>query len=95
MDTRTLIYVIIGVFGAIIGVYVWVAKHISNSKKHPCKDDIVFEDVCEERGKRNEAEHNRLDDCIEAAIERSNEQHAELKEDIKSIDKKLDRLLEK
>ena len=58
MDERTIIYVIIGVFGAIIGVYIWVAKHISNSKKHPCGEKLVYKDVCEA---------NR--DCIEGSIE--------------------------
>jgi len=71
MDTRSLIYVISGVFGAIIGVYVWVAKHIAARKKHPCSDDLVFKDVCEERS-------GRLQDCIESEVRFSKERYETL-----------------
>ncbi|MHC4638446.1 MAG: hypothetical protein ACYTBV_13255 [Planctomycetota bacterium] len=40
--------------GAVLGLFGWLAKHISNIKKHSCKDDIVFQDVCAGRGKANE-----------------------------------------
>lgn len=62
---------------AIAGVYGWLLKHLSNTKKHPCKDDIVFKDVCE-------SERKRLDDCIETVVKRSDERHKELKEDMKA-----------
>ena len=87
--------VLAGASTLFVGVLIFLIRHTANSKKHPCKDDIVFDDVCKERGKRNEAEHKRLDDCIEAAIIRSNEQHIELKQNITKMDAKLDRLLEK
>jgi hypothetical protein len=74
----------LGIGTLIIGVYVWVAKHIANSKKHPCKDDIVFENVCAERGKANEAAHEFLKKWIEAAIIKSDKQHIELKSDMKA-----------
>ncbi len=67
-------------------------KHVSAGKKHPCKDDIVFKkeddkivygSVCEERGKSNDQAHDHLRDGIEKAIQRSDEQHIELKKDMK------------
>lgn len=98
MDAR----ILGGIFGAIaaaylaiIGVVKWVSSHTGNIDRHPSRKDVVFDDVCVERGKSNELEHKRLEDCIEGAIERSNEQHAELKEDIGHVSSKLDRLLEK
>jgi len=39
-------------------IYGWLFKHASNSKKHPCKDDIVFREVCQA---------NR--DCIETKLD--------------------------
>lgn len=78
-----------GIFGAIVAAYVaiigvvkWVSAHTGNIDRHPSRKDIVFNDVCVERGKSNKLEHKRLEDCIEGAIERSNEQHAELKQDM-------------
>lgn len=74
MDDRWVIGIISGVFMTLAG---WVAKHITNSKKHPCKDDIVFRDVCDERSKR-------LEDCIEGTIERSEAKYQELKSDMQA-----------
>lgn len=81
MDTK-LIIAVIGIFGAIIGVYVWVARHISARKKHPCIDDIVFEKTCEERSKANIQAHEHLKEGITMAIARSDEQHVALKKDM-------------
>ena len=78
---------------AIFGVYVWVGKHISNSKKHPCKDDMVFKEVCEERGKANDQAHEHLKEGIENAIKRSDEQHNELKVDMKAGFTKIEMLI--
>jgi hypothetical protein len=70
-------YVLLSGAGALfVGVLIFLVRHAANSKKHPCKDDIVFRDVCDEKAKR-------LEDCIEGAIKRSNEQHKELKEDMR------------
>ena len=68
----------------LVALFGWLAKHISNTNKHPCKDDIVFGDVCEERGKTNEQAHQHLKEGIENAIARSDEQHKELKADMKT-----------
>lgn len=54
MDNR----VLIAIFGAISGVFGWLLKHLSNSKKHPCSDSLVYKDVCKA---------NR--DCIEEKID--------------------------
>lgn len=76
---------IIGVFGAIIGVYIWVAKHISNSKKHPCSEKLVYKDVCE-------SERKRIDDCIEGAARLASQRFESLE---KSIDELKQLLREK
>lgn len=73
-----------GAYLAIIGVYKWVSVHTSDKKKHPCSDDVVFSDVCKEREKNNSQEHNHLKEGIDAAIARSDEQHIELKEDMRA-----------
>lgn len=83
MEPTHIIGAAIGIGTSIIGVYVWVARHIANSKKHPCKDDIVFGNVCDARGKANEQAHEYLQKGIEAAIAKSDEQHVELKRDVK------------
>ena len=51
--------------GAMVGLFGWFAKHISNSKKHPCKDNIVYKDVCDARGIDNDKEHQHLKEGIE------------------------------
>lgn len=93
MTPQTIIGTAVGIGTMIIGVYVWVAKHISNTRKHPCKDNIVFRDVCEERGKANEQAHEHLKEGIENAIKRSDEQHVELKSDMKNGFAKLETLI--
>jgi len=47
IDSQNLIWIVIGTFGAIGGAYMFLFRHLANSKKHPNKDDIVFRDVCE------------------------------------------------
>lgn len=49
--------IIVVVIGLFTGVYGWLIKHLSNSKKHPCADDIVFEKTCDARR-----------DCIESSV---------------------------
>ncbi len=90
---QTVIGAAIAIGSVILGVYIWVGKHISNSKKHPCKDDIVFEDVCTERGKANKEAHEYLKEGITAAIARSDEQHKELKNDMKAGFDRLETLI--
>lgn len=68
-------------------------RHITNSRKHPCADNLVFQDVCEERGKANEMTHQHLKEGIETAIARSNEQHNELKTDMRTGFDKLETLI--
>jgi len=55
----------------LVALFGWLAKHISNTKKHPCKDDIVFGDVCDERSRR-------LQDCIENEVKVSKERYETL-----------------
>ena len=68
-------------------------KHMTNSRKHPCADKLVFEDVCEERGKSNELAHKHLKEGIDTAIARSKEQHDELKTDMRTGFDKLEVLI--
>ena len=68
----------------LIGLYAWFIKHVTSSSRHPKSDDLVYADVCEERGKANEEAHKNLKEGIETAIARSDEKHAELKADMKT-----------
>lgn len=45
------------IMAALVGIYGWFLVHIGKSKKHPCKDDIVYKDVCK-------AQH----DCVETEL---------------------------
>ncbi len=78
---------------ALVGLFGWLAKHISNTKKHPCSDNLVFNDVCIERGKANEHAHEYLKEGIENAIKRSDEQHNELKNDMKTGFTRIENLI--
>ncbi len=61
----------------IVGVCGWVAKHITNSKKHPCKDDIVFKDVCDET-------QRRLEDCVESEAKLCQQRYESLTKQVDS-----------
>lgn len=87
MDAKILIYAIIAVFGAIIGVYIFVFRHIGTRKKHACSDDLVFKDVCDERSKN-------LNDCIESEVKTRGERYAELKKDINDRFDRLEKLIQ-
>ena len=68
----------------LIGLYGWLIRHVSGPNRHPKADDMVYDDVCIERGKANVEAHKNLKEGIEAAIARSDEQHVELKADMKT-----------
>lgn len=68
----------------IIGLYAWFIKHVTSSSRHPKSNDLVYGDVCEERGKANDEAHKHLKEGIETAIARSDEKHAELKDDMRT-----------
>lgn len=78
--------ILIGVFGLIAGVWGWLLKHCSNSRKHPCADNLVFKDVCR-------SERKRIDDCMESEIEERKERYKELKEDINNRFDRLEELI--
>ena len=61
----------------IIGCIVSIAKHISNSDKHPNKQSIVFKDVCETK-------HQGLTNCIEGKINSLDDKFETFREDVKS-----------
>lgn len=69
MDNDTKI--ITAIIAALVGIYGWLLKHLSNTTKHPCKEDIVFRNVCDEKVKR-------LDDCIETQAKLSAERYETL-----------------
>lgn len=68
----------------IIGLYALIVKHMATGSRHPKADKVVYSDVCEERGKANEQAHLHLKEGIDAAIARSDEQHKELKADMRT-----------
>lgn len=51
--------------GPLIGLYVLFTKHIIGSSRHPKADNLVYKDVCEERGKNNDIEHHHLKEGID------------------------------
>jgi len=62
--------ILIGLFSIIVGIYGWLIKHISNSKKHICKDDydrfkdsVQFKDVCQSK-------MEGMDNCFSGEIKR-------------------------
>ena len=69
---NALIYVIVAIFGAIIGVYIFLFRHIREPKKHPCGDDLVYKDVCQAN-----------QDCLEQGIKNVNNRLTEMKADMK------------
>ncbi len=72
------------VAGPIAGLYAWFLKHVTGTNRHPKADDLVYSDVCEARGEANDQAHRHLKEGIDAAIARSDEQHKELKADMKA-----------
>lgn len=65
-------------------VYGWLIKHCGNTKKHANCEQFVKEPLCAERGQRNDDEHKRLHYRVDEAIRKSDEQHADLKADMKA-----------
>lgn len=82
-DIRILIGAIIAIFAAIIGVYAILMRHTSNSKKHVCSDDIVFQDVCDER-------HKGVDDCIENVLNLTKIQYQNLSDKIDDLKESIE-----
>lgn len=72
--------ILLGIVALIVGAYTWVFRQMATLKR--C---VVSKEVCEQRELRNQAEHKRLDDLIEAAIAKSDEQHKDLKADMKLL----------
>jgi len=72
-DTVLVIGVGITVCLALAG---WLARHITNNNKHPCKSDIVVKDVCE-------IKHKGLEDCIENQLKSHTQRLDELRLDMK------------
>lgn len=73
VNVTLLVSVILGVALLICGVYVWVASHIANRKRHPDADKIIYMDYCAKSQELIKARHN-------AAEKRADERHIELKD---------------
>lgn len=78
MDVKLIALIVMPILG-FIG---WVTKHMTNSKKHPCKSDIVFKDVCEAK-----------QDCIESEIKNINNRLDDIKVDMKDGFGRVERLI--
>jgi len=63
---QLLLYAVLGLYGTVIGVIYWVNRS---------RNELVYKDVCK-------SERKRIDDCIEGAVERSEQRYAELKSDM-------------
>lgn len=83
------------IISGMVALFVFVARHVTNDKKHCTSEKMVYADVCEERGKTNAMSHQNLKDGIDSAIVRSNEQHAELKADMRNGFHEIKSLIEK
>ena len=74
------------IIAAVVALFGWFLKHVTGDRKHPCADNLVYRDVCDERSKR-------IEHCLEGAIKRSEQQYQDLKTDMKDgfdrIEKKL------
>ena len=68
--------------GPIIGMYAWFIKHVTSGSIHPKADDLVYKDVCEERGNTNNLEHHHLKEGMD-----------ELKVDVRTGFEKLEALI--
>lgn len=66
--------IVVAVIALFTGIYGWFLKHLSNPKKHPCADDIVFEKNCEARR-----------DCIETSVKDLKEYSKERFDRIESL----------
>ncbi len=53
------------ILAAVVGLYASFLKHVTGGSRHPKADDLVYRDVCEERGKANDAEHHHLKEGID------------------------------
>lgn len=62
----------------IAGAITAVIIHISNEKKHPDADKIVFKDVCK-------AEMEGQQDCFEAKLDNVIKDVSEIKTDVKEL----------
>ena len=60
---------------AFIGLFGWLGKHISNSKRHPDKTQLVYQDLCDERVRR-------FEDTIKEHKKDADKRHVELKADM-------------
>jgi len=85
MIDRVYLWIFGGLGGLITSAGGLLIKHISNSKKHPCKNDIVFRDVCE-------SEKAGIRDCIEREIELSKERYETLTTTLIRLEGKIDKL---
>ena len=73
---------IISTYGAILVLQRWVSGHIADRRKHPCVDEVVYKDVCEQVQTQNISERTHLEDCIEGESKRTGERFKELKQDM-------------
>jgi tRNA A37 threonylcarbamoyltransferase TsaD len=62
----------------VAGAIIAVIKHVSNEKKHPDTEKIVYKDVCN-------AEMQGLQDCFEAKLNNVVADISEIKTDVKEL----------
>lgn len=62
MDGRLLIAICFGMATLIVGVYVFMVKHLSNSRRHANADHLVFKETCK-------SDMKGLRDCVEVELE--------------------------
>ena len=77
-------WAIIGVVTTpILALFGLLYKHAQSKGRHPNSEDLVYADVCEKEGEKNDLAHQHLKEGIDNAMARSEERHRELKADMK------------
>ena len=70
-DIKIIVTVLVVIFGAIGGCYMFMFSHISKKNRHADAEKLVFKDVCE-----------KTQDCFESKIDNLSENLNGLKEDM-------------
>lgn len=72
LEPHTIIYILLGISGAIAGTYIaiiavyrWAGRHTSDQSIHPAAERVVYRDLCEERSRR-------FEDCLEGEVKNFN-----------------------
>lgn len=78
VNSNHLIAGIIGMSGLVIGVYVFMIKHLSNAQRHPDRKELVTRELCL-------SEQKTIVANLDSIKETANERHIDIKKDLAEI----------